>query len=254
MDGTARVMLMKFSAPEPVVAIVVAAGSGVRLGNSAAGGTGPKALRTLAGVSLLRHSAQHLIAGGVDELVIVCQPTYREMVRRALIGISAPLTLADGGSTRQESVRHGIEAIATIPPVVLVHDAARPLVPAEVVARVIAAIRGGARAVVPVIPVTDSIRSLDDEGNTAALDRSVLRAVQTPQGFDGPTLAAAHRAAQQTEYTDDASVCEAAGARAELVEGSPMAMKITMPQDFAVAETLLATASHDEDAHESAES
>lgn len=226
------------SSPEPVVAIVAAAGSGVRLGDSTAGGCGPKALRTLRGVALLRHSVDRLVAGGVGVCIVVCRREDHAPIARSLEGAGARLLFADGGPTRQRSVANGLRLLPPGTEVVLVHDAARPLVPAEVVARVIAAIRAGAEAVVPVVPVSDSIRLVAGTGSRP-VDRDCLRAVQTPQGFDAHVLVHAHRVAQRDDFTDDAAVCEAVGARVVLVDGSPLAMKITRPVDFAVAEMIM---------------
>ncbi len=226
------------SSPEPVVAIVAAAGSGLRLGDSTAGGLGPKVLRTLRGVTLLRHSVDRLAAGGVGVCIVVCCPQHRAMISDALAGVPIRLLFAAGGSTRQRSVANGLRLLPPGTEVVLVHDAARPLVPAEVVSRVIGAVRAGAKAVVPVIAVSDSIRVVTGTGSRP-VDRAVLRAVQTPQGFDAELLVRAHRAALRDDYTDDAAVCEAAGAEVSLVDGSPLAMKITRPVDFAVAEMIM---------------
>ncbi|SER88980.1 2-C-methyl-D-erythritol 4-phosphate cytidylyltransferase [Propionibacterium cyclohexanicum] len=227
------------SSPEPVVAIVAAAGSGLRLGRSSAGGPGPKALRTLAGIPLVRRSVDQLIAGGVGLCVVVCRREHREAIAASLDGAPAPWLFAEGGRTRQRSVANGLQMLPAGTRVVLVHDAARPLVPAEVVARVIAAVRAGAPVVVPAIGVADSVRILTPAASRV-VDRSQLRAVQTPQGFDAELLVQAHRDAHRDDYTDDAAVCEAAGAPVLLVEGSAMAMKITQPLDFAIAETLMA--------------
>lgn len=226
------------SSPEPVVAIVAAAGSGLRLGASTAGGCGPKALRTLRGVPLLRHSVDRLAAGGVGVCIVVCCPQHRATISDSLAGVPVRLLFAAGGSTRQRSVANGLQLLPPGTEVVLVHDAARPLVPAEVVSRVIDAVRGGARAVVPVIAVSDSIRQVTDR-SSRPVDRGALRAVQTPQGFDAALLVRAHREAQRDDYTDDAAVCEAVGAGVALVDGSPLAMKITRPIDFAIAEMLM---------------
>lgn len=226
-------------APEPVVAIVVAAGSGARLGNSTAGGTGPKALRTLAGLPLLKRSIDQLIAGGVDEVVVVCRPEHRQQMHEAVQGVTIPLTFADGGLARTDSVRNGLAVLDTPPGVLLVHDAARPLVPTDVVARVITAVREGAAAVIPVISLTDSVRAIDGD-HSHVVDRAALRAVQTPQGFAGAALIDAYQQVRDGQFTDDASVCEAAGAAVTMVEGSVLSLKITRPHDFLFAEALLA--------------
>jgi 2-C-methyl-D-erythritol 4-phosphate cytidylyltransferase len=217
---------------EPVVAIVVAAGSGVRLG-----GEIPKALRVLAGRPLVRWSVDALAAGGVTSVVVVVADGLQGTFAGALAGTGLPFTIVVGGATRQESVARGIAALPA-GEVVLVHDAARPLVPADVVRAVVAAVRAGAPAVVPVVPVSDTVRQVAGAGSVV-VDRSGLRAVQTPQGFAREALVTAHAAAAGLDYTDDAAVCEAAGYEVALVPGSREALKITEPYDLAVAEAIV---------------
>lgn len=220
---------------------MAAAGSGSRLG-----GGPPKALRELRGVPLVLRSVQHLAAGGVERAVVSVPAGLADAFTAALAGAPIPTELVVGGAERQESVRRGLAACAPdgSHAVVLVHDAARPLVPAAMVERVIAAVRAGHPAVVPVLPVIDSIRQLSvtEAGRTSAVvDRSALVGVQTPQGFDLATLRRAHDhvAAVGAVVTDDAACCEAIGISVELVQGSRLAMKITEPVDLAVAEALL---------------
>ena len=151
-----------------------------------------------------------------------------------------PVTVVVGGATRQESVARGLATLPDDGRVVLVHDAARPLVPVEVVRRVVDAVRSGALAVTPVVPVTDTIRQLSPDQTSAVVDRSRLRAVQTPQGFDRDTLVQAH-AGLHAEVTDDVAACEAIGVPVTLVAGSREALKITEPFDLIVAQALLST-------------
>lgn len=221
--------------PGPVVALVAAAGSGSRLG----GGV-PKALRTLGGLPLVCHSVRRLAAGGVQRAVVIVAEGLQDRFRVALDDAPIPCTLVTGGSERQQSVRLGLQAAGDAA-VILVHDAARPLVPPAVVAAVIASVQAGAVAVVPVLPVVDSIRRITEAGSMV-VDRGRLRAVQTPQGFAYATLLAAHDhvAREGLEVTDDASCCEAAGHRIELVPGSRLALKVTEPSDLVIAEALLA--------------
>ena len=143
-----------------------------------------------------------------------------------------------GGAERQESVERGLAAVPA-GAIVLVHDAARPFVPAHVVASVIDAVRDGAVAVTPVIALADSVRMLRD-GGSVVVDRSGLRAVQTPQGFDADVLRASHREAVRARrvVTDDASVCEAAGYEVTLVPGSRRSFKVTDPFDLEIAEAI----------------
>ena len=218
---------------EPVVAIVVAAGSGVRLG-----GEVPKAVRPLAGRPLVSWSVAALAAGGVTEVVVVVGDGLQDVFAEALADAPIPWRLVVGGVTRQESVARGIAALPE-GEVVLVHDAARPLVPAEVVRGVVEAVRSGAPAVIPVVPMSDTIRQVGDAGSVV-VDRSGLRAVQTPQGFARDVLVSAHAAAAGSDYTDDAAVCEASGYEVVLVPGSREALKITEPYDLAVAEAIVA--------------
>ncbi len=228
--------------PGPVVAIVVAAGSGSRLGASV-----PKALVEVAGVPLLARAVSQLAAGGVAEAVVVVPAAEREAFADILVDAPIPVTWVDGGAERQHSVANGVAALPepTHPDAdaqdVLVHDAARAFVPAEVVTRVIDAVRSGADAVVPVVPVSDSIRELVEEGSTV-VDRARLRAVQTPQGFRRSVLEEAHEALAEMEtlVTDDAAAAEFIGCTVTLVEGSPDAFKVTEPLDLVLAEALVA--------------
>lgn len=226
---------------EPVVAVVVAAGSGVRLGGST-----PKALRAIAGRPLVRLGLEALAAGGVDRAVVVIARGTEAAFETALADAPIPTVYVTGGDRRQDSVRAGLKAIAGDPETadcrfVLVHDAARPLVPAAVVARVIEALRSGAGAVVPAVPVVDSMRSVDVAGVSRTVDRSVLRSVQTPQGFPMDVLDEALRRAADDgrDVTDDATAAEAIGVPVVLVDGSADALKITGPADLAVAEAIL---------------
>lgn len=225
----------------PVVAIVVAAGSGVRLG-----GDVPKALRPVRGVPLVTRSVRALAAGGCDVALVVVAPGLGDEFAAALADVPIACHLVVGGAERQDSVRNGLIAIADDPelagaPVILVHDAARALVPAEVVARVIDAVRGGAVAVVPVVEVVDTIRQVHESGSSV-VDRSHLRAVQTPQGFDAVVLAEAHElvAEHGLVITDDAAACEYAGHVVTLVEGHSEALKVTSPLDLVLAEAIAA--------------
>jgi 2-C-methyl-D-erythritol 4-phosphate cytidylyltransferase len=220
------------TSPEPVVAIVVAAGSGVRLG-----GEVPKAVRVLAGRPLVSWSVEALAAGGVSEVVVVVGDGLQDAFAAALADAPIPFRLVVGGATRQESVSRGIAALP-LGDVVLVHDAARPLVPAEVVRGVVEAVRSGASAVIPVVGVSDSIRQVADAGSVV-VDRSALRAVQTPQGFTREALVRSHGAANGRDFTDDAAVCEACGYEVVLVPGSRESLKITEPYDLYVAEAIV---------------
>lgn len=226
----------------PVVALVVAAGMGTRFG-----GPLPKPVVPLGGSTVIGVAIDSLAAGGVDAVVVVISRNAEHHFIPALATCSLPLTVVTGGDTRQESVLRGLEAIAAHPRlsaarIVLVHDAVRPLVPADMVTRVIDAVGAGARAVTPALPVVDSLRRVGRDGQSSQVDRSELRAIQTPQGFDFPTLLASHQsaAARGVEATDDVGVCEAAGHQVTLVEGAATAFKITRAEDLDLARALIA--------------
>ena len=210
------------------VGIVAAAGSGLRLGADL-----PKALVPLAGRPLVAWAVATLLDGGADDVVVAVPAEHRAAFAAALPGI----TLVDGGATRTASVRAALGA-ASGADVVLVHDAARPLTPPDVVARVLAAVAGGARAVVPVLPVVDTTVAVDDAGLvTGALPREALRRVQTPQGFHRATLDEAYRRLPAgAELTDDAAVVHTIGIRVATVAGDERAAKITVAHDLALAE------------------
>ena len=276
-----------------VVAVLTAAGSGTRLG-----APGPKALVQVAGESLVRRAVRCLLSSGVVDHVVVTAPAeYLDRFEaevgadvetqaagpgaRGPAGASgAPEAFAAPGSSgacvgvevvpgspssRQASVALGLTAALAARPdavVVLVHDAARALTPPGVVRRVVAAVRAGHDAVVPALPVTDTVKEVSLAGRTGpggapaagvpveevvgTPDRARLRAVQTPQGFATATLVAAHRlgadrAADETRAaSDDAGLVEAAGGTVVVVEGDPLAMKVTAPLDLALAEALAA--------------
>jgi 2-C-methyl-D-erythritol 4-phosphate cytidylyltransferase len=211
------------------VGIVAAAGSGLRLGADL-----PKALVPLAGRPLVCWAVDALRAGGAAEVVVAVPPAERKAFATALAGVR----LVDGGSSRTASVRATLAVIGPEVDAVLVHDAARPLTPPQVVARVLTALGGGARAVVPVLPVVDTTVVVDEAGLVVdAVPRAPLRRVQTPQGFDRATLAGAYAAlAPDADLTDDAAVVRAAGVPVVTVEGDERAAKVTVPHDLAMAE------------------
>ncbi|MFD2091707.1 2-C-methyl-D-erythritol 4-phosphate cytidylyltransferase [Blastococcus deserti] len=211
------------------VGIVAAAGSGLRLGADA-----PKALVPLAGRPLVRWAVDTLRAGGAAEVVVAVPPAERAAFAAAVPGVR----LVDGGASRTASVRAALTVVGPEVDAVLVHDAARPLTPPEVVARVLAALDQGAPAVVPVLPVVDTTVLVDDGGAVVdVVPRAPLRRVQTPQGFDRRTLVEAYAAlADDADLTDDAAVVRAAGAPVATVAGDERAAKVTVPHDLAMAE------------------
>jgi 2-C-methyl-D-erythritol 4-phosphate cytidylyltransferase len=219
-----------------VAILVPAAGLGVRMG----GGL-PKALRTLRGEPLLAHAIRNVTAAPSAGLVVIAAPPADvELVRDMVSPSSVQTLVVPGGATRQASVA---AALAAVPPefdLVLVHDAARALAPAALVEAVAARLRAGADAVVPAMPVADTLKRVGNEDEVVTtVDRSVLRAIQTPQGFRRATLAAAHASAAD-DHTDDAGLAEQAGVRVDTVPGDDLAFKITRPFDLVIAEALLA--------------
>lgn len=220
-----------------VVAIVPAAGSGERLGSGV-----PKAMAPLAGEPLLCHAVRALVAEPrVELIVVVAVPGLEEPMTAAAVGCASgvPVVCVAGGSTRAQSVARGLAAVPDDVDVVLVHDAARCLVPVGVVRAVVDAVLDGAPAAIPGAPVVDTIRAVGRHGGSRTLDRSMLRAVQTPQGFDPDVLRRAH-AGGSDQATDDAGMVEALGLEVVLVEGHPRAFKVTTAQDLLLAEAILA--------------
>ncbi|WP_330439173.1 2-C-methyl-D-erythritol 4-phosphate cytidylyltransferase [Micromonospora sp. NBC_00821] len=220
-----------------VAVLVPAAGAGVRLGPGR-----PKALRLLAGEPLLVHAVRRLAAAPSVHTIVVAAPAAEVQAVRELLAPVAPVIVVPGGAERQASVAAALAAVPAGPTIVLVHDAARALTPPELVESVAAAVRGGRDAVIPVLPVVDTIKEVDaDEVVLGTVDRSALRAVQTPQGFRRAVLSAAHAAAGDS-LTDDAGLVEKQGVAVSCVPGSEYALKITRPFDLALAEHLLAAA------------
>ncbi|SNY04535.1 2-C-methyl-D-erythritol 4-phosphate cytidylyltransferase [Paractinoplanes atraurantiacus] len=227
-------MTAQLSARGDVAVLVPAAGAGLRLGPG-----GPKALRLLAGEPLLVHAVRRVAAAPSVRLIVVAAPAAEVEAVQELLAPVAPVTVVAGGAERQESVAL---ALAQVPPdiaIVLVHDAARALTPPDLIESVAAAVRDGHPAVIPALPVVDTIKEVaPGEIVLGTVDRSVLRSVQTPQGFRHDVLAAAHAAAAD-QLTDDAGLVEKAGLPVICVPGSELAMKITRPLDLILAEALL---------------
>ena len=221
----------------PTAAVVPAAGRGERLGPGA-----PKALRWVGGEPLLVHAVRGLWRSGAVDLVVVAAPPGAAAEVADLLGEAVPgaeTRVVEGGDVREESVAAALAALDAETDVVLVHDAARAFTPPEVVRRVVQAVRDGAPAVVPVVAVTDTFKRVgDDDAVQATVDRTRLRAVQTPQGFRRDVLERAHRE-RAGAATDDAALVEALGERVTVVPGSDEAFKVTRPLDLVLAEALL---------------
>ncbi|HEX5598692.1 MAG TPA: 2-C-methyl-D-erythritol 4-phosphate cytidylyltransferase [Micromonosporaceae bacterium] len=229
-------MIMQLNPHGDVAVLIPAAGAGVRLGPG-----GPKALRRLAGEPLLVHAVRRVAAAASVRAIVVAAPVADASAVRELLAPVAPVTVVPGGGTRQESVAAALKAVPSGAEIILVHDAARALAPTDLIESVAAAVRSGRDAVIPVLPVVDTVKEVSAEGVVlGTVDRAALRAVQTPQGFRRAVLAAAHAAAVDP-LTDDAGLVEKLGVPVECVPGSEYAFKVTRPFDLALAEHLLAS-------------
>jgi len=224
-----------------VAAVIVAAGRGVR-----AGGEVPKQFREIGGAALLRRALLSFIeVPTVDLVQPVVRPEDIDRVR-TLLGGMAVLSPVFGGTTRQASVRAGLEALERLrPDIVLVHDAARPFASAELISRAVDAAKKSGAAI-PALPVTDTIKRVDEAGTVeATIDRGPLRLVQTPQAFAFPPLLEAHRRAvarNRDDFTDDAALAEWAGMKVAVFPGEPGNIKLTTAEDFARAEAIQSAA------------
>lgn len=220
--------------------LVPAAGRGERLGP----GT-PKALREIAGVPMLVHAVHALAASPAVDLVVIAAPESEVEHVSGLVGRStfnAEVSVVSGGATRQESVARALITLPADVDVVLVHDAARPLVPVEMVTAVVASVREGHPCVIPCLSVADTIKEVDAHDMVVrTVDREVLRAVQTPQGFDRVVLQQVHADADpDNALTDDAGLVEAKGIPVHVIAGHAEALKITRPFDITIAEAIIA--------------
>lgn len=269
------------SAHQPTAAIVPAAGRGERLGAGIAKAlhkVGAHSLLELAVRQLVDARVRGAGAASegeraIDVVVVAAPPDHIDDVLRELAFLADPgvpsddapdafvdaegafvaiddvsgrdvpgLIVVAGGATRQESVANALAVLPDDIEFVLVHDAARALTPAHVVERVLASLHDGANAVVPAVPIADTVKLVEAGAVMRTLDRSTLRQVQTPQGFTRAALELAHQAAQErgdADATDDAGLCEAAGIPVRVVEGDPLAFKVTRPLDLVLAEAIL---------------
>lgn len=225
-----------------VSALVAAAGQGTRLGAAL-----PKAYVELAGQTLLERSARAMLDSGVvDDIAVIISPAMEDHARSIFdqAGLADSVRFVHGSVERADSVWEGLKSIADSDGVVLVHDAARALTPPAMIARVVEAVRNGAPAAIPVLPVSDTIKRVEGQVVLDTPDRSTLRAVQTPQAFDLAVLRAANEkyfGASQRSFvaTDDASLMEWFGQSVATVDGDVMAFKITTPLDLTLANALV---------------
>lgn len=222
-----------------VWAVLVAAGRGERFG-----GDRPKAFAKLRGRVMLAESLERLERSDwIEAIVIVAPLGWEEPSILVAEELSAGKVSAcvPGGTTRAESVRAGVAEVPGDAPVILVHDAARPLLAETVIERVVTALGDGWDGVVPALPVADTIkRAAEDGAVVETLDRSGLVAVQTPQAFAAPALRSA-LTGDLEGVTDCASLVEASGGRVRVVDGDPRLYKVTTRSDLALVETLLAS-------------
>jgi 2-C-methyl-D-erythritol 4-phosphate cytidylyltransferase/2-C-methyl-D-erythritol 2,4-cyclodiphosphate synthase len=215
--------------------VVVAAGLGTRLGADK-----PKAFVNLAEKTLLEHTLENLASVASLEQVIIAVPAGHEaqtatLADIALAGASVRFDVVVGGATRQESIANALGVIDLELSVVLVHDAARALAPASLFERVAAEVRRSNLGAIPVMKIADTIKRVDDEIVLETVDRNLLRAAQTPQGFVLAQLLEAYQATTD-DYTDDAALAQAHGIQINAVDGDERAFKITTADDLAAAE------------------
>lgn len=191
---------------------------------------------SVGGRTMLQRCVDGLLASGaVDEVVVV---VGADQLERAATLVGPGATVVQGGAERTDSVRAGLAAVDAAD-WILVHDAARPLTPPDMIARIVAELRTGRGAVTPAVAVTDTIKSIDVHGDVIGTpDRAGLRAVQTPQGFAADVLRRAYAAAGDIA-TDDAALVEQIGESVHVVEGDRLAFKITTTLDMTLAEAIL---------------
>lgn len=218
-------------------AILVAAGTGERLG-----GDRPKAFAALAGRPLLAESLERLDASDwVDAIVVAAAPEWEEptiLLAEELVA-SKVASVVTGGATRAESVRNALAEVPAEALVVLVHDAARPLVDDAIVERLLGRLGEGLDGVIPGLPIADTVKRVDGGIVAETVDRNSLVVVQTPQAFVADRLRAAY-AGELVDATDCASLVESSGGRIGVVPGDARLVKVTTPDDLALVERLLA--------------
>ncbi|MEY4275976.1 MAG: hypothetical protein RIS26_439 [Actinomycetota bacterium] len=220
-----------------VAVILVAAGKGERLGAGL-----PKALVRLAGITLLEHAISRATGtAGLEQLVVTATPGHIDeflAITQNLVPPHIELTVVPGGETRQSSIANALNEVNHTASVILVHDAARALTPTEVFNRVVAEVEATNMGVLPVIPVHDTVKRASGQEVLETVDRSELRAAQTPQGFPAELLRDAYANAGE-DHTDDAALVQSLGHRVLAVAGDRMAVKVTTPDDLILASHLV---------------
>jgi 2-C-methyl-D-erythritol 4-phosphate cytidylyltransferase len=218
-----------------VWAVLVAAGRGERMGSDR-----PKAFANLNGRPLLAESLERLDASEwIEALVVVTPEEWEEptILLAEELGAGKVHAAVPGGATRQDSVRRGLAEVPEEAAVVVVHDAARPLLPADVLERVVAGLGDGWDGAVPGLPLADTVKRAEGEEVAETVDRDGLYVAQTPQGFLAGSLRRAF--AGEREATDCSGLVEASGGRVRIVEGDHRLVKVTTPADLELVETLL---------------
>ena len=217
-----------------IAAIIAAAGSGERFGASI-----PKALIQLGDRTLIEHAVS-AISSVADQIIVTAPSGYEKEIQN-LVGDD--VTVVIGGATRSESVRIGLSKVASGAKYVLIHDAARALASPDLAKRVVAALTSGDVAVIPGLPQTDTVKTVNADGIvTSTPDRSAMRRVQTPQGFTFDLISQAH--SQAGEATDDAALVESLGKPVRVIDGEERAIKITTAANMATALQFLGKSNH----------
>ncbi|MDR6939352.1 2-C-methyl-D-erythritol 4-phosphate cytidylyltransferase [Arcanobacterium hippocoleae] len=231
---------------QDIAAIIAGAGAGTRLGANL-----PKALVECGGSPLIVHAVRGMRVAGIENIVVTVPLSWQTEFSTALQRAGLEVQIVIGGNTRQESVANALAVIDT--KYVLVHDAARAFTPPELIRSVTEALKAGTNAVIPALPVIDTIKRghIENESGrrkrivaTATLKREELYAVQTPQGFSRELLLSAHAhgnafaATAENAATDDAALIELLGESVEILPGDARALKITTPFDLEIAELL----------------
>jgi 2-C-methyl-D-erythritol 4-phosphate cytidylyltransferase/2-C-methyl-D-erythritol 2,4-cyclodiphosphate synthase len=214
-----------------IAVLIVAAGKGARAGTDL-----PKQYERLAGKPMLRRTVEAFRGYAVQ---VVIRPGQEELAAEALAGLALPAPV-QGGATRQESVKLGLEALAeNAPDFVLIHDAARPLISRKVTEDVVKALEAGADGALPMLAASDTLRRRSADGRWTLVPRDNLYRAQTPQGFVYDKILKAHRDHAREDVTDDVALAELAGMKVEMVEGEEKNIKVTRKEDFALAESFL---------------
>ena len=220
-----------------IAVILVAAGDGSRLQAGL-----PKALVKISDQTLLEHALENIlkVTGLVQVVVASHEDRVEEFeaIAREFAGDKVALAFTPGGLSRQGSIQNALSALTTTADIVLIHDAARCFTPVEVFERVASAVAETGSSVIPVLPVVDSIKTVNQDLVLGTVDRDELRIAQTPQGFRREQIISAYENAH-SDYTDDASLVQAQGALVSFVTGDKMAFKITVQADLEYAELLL---------------